>query len=837
MDYYINTKGGNFRALNNNFISIDGASIPSSSLGSATGALNQNFFVDYSHTDFLKYFEFFKHDHQLIQSSASAYTLTAKGIMKLLPYNGFYPPQRVKQLGTLFSQSFGGDTRISGTFYGTSGDTRPDTHKAKQTAGLNTLLRPFLSPGIAFNSLKSAIAVDYPVTTGSSLNVYAYMSTPYQQPVTSFWLTGKDYRLPFEAVIEPHEYLPVAPLPLGSTGLFGDTNKGIQWDEPDGVDATEHFFTNVYWTGERDPHYSLAANNFFGEIPRFFLKNEKFTEFVSAQQSEWKIGDPKTTYYMDVILKKTPDMVLCEGQYEPGETPYTGSDNRRGIIYGPPHSTSWLGPDYNDDTYQTQIKDPVYAAYTPPYFYEDSTARIAYTPTSSGQPSIDDLLGAIGTVIGSPTTATAQNSFGGSAISGTFFTGSSAFLGLADAASKNKMKITASVNLGGKSRYKEVEYSTDLGPDGKFIPVGIKDTATKAFEAWNISSKFECPALNFSRSLRPELYNATTGRGIWGGYADIEHGLPTGSTGLFLEIRESYPQAGKRGAGAVGATTGSLIDLCGFKPRKKRIGKIADSKQISEAIIAIPYTRTGFLNWDNDGSIDSNFAAVHQMPGIYTDQFVFSVNPTVYKTTKKAQEIGKMNSNLYSTSVGHMLNKMRKFNIPPMFDFLNYPSIDPFVMYIFEFTHELSRQDLMDIWQGLMPEISRTAKMSTSTITHLNDKKEFFHGKELPNYTRWMVFKVKQKAEKSYFNVTSDQKDDNRFAFKFKNSEEPLVPTYNYNWPYDFFSLVELAEIDAGIEFKPPTPPSTSTTTVEAFPFTPEPVPVAFEFVPTPIDE
>jgi len=78
---------------------------------------------------------------------------------------------------------------------------------------------------------------------------------------------------------------------------------------------------------------------------------------------------------------------------------------------------------------------------------------------------------------------------------------------------------------------------------------------------------------------------------------------------------------------------------------------------------------------------------------------------------------------------------------------------------------------------------------------------EFFHGKDMPDDLRWMVFKVKQKAEKSYYSVTDDVKDDKRFRFKFDIGEKE--PEYNYNWPYDFCSLVELANIESDIEFKP----------------------------------
>jgi len=51
----------------------------------------------------------------------------------------------------------------------------------------------------------------------------------------------------------------------------------------------------------------------------------------------------------------------------------------------------------------------------------------------------------------------------------------------------------------------------------------------------------------------------------------------------------------------------------------------------------------------------------------------------------------------------------------------------------------------------------------------------------------------------NYFKVTADTADDHLFRFNFAQGGRALVPDYNYNWPYDFFSLVELAKIDVKI--------------------------------------
>ena len=63
-----------------------------------------------------------------------------------------------------------------------------------------------------------------------------------------------------------------------------------------------------------------------------------------------------------------------------------------------------------------------------------------------------------------------------------------------------------------------------------------------------------------------------------------------------------------------------------------------------------------------------------------------------------------------------------------------------------------------------------------------------------------MVYKVKRRAETSYYNVTADSSDDDRFKFEFNIDSEKSVPDYSYNWPYDFFSLVELAKVEVDIK-------------------------------------
>jgi len=175
-------------------------------------------------------------------------------------------------------------------------------------------------------------------------------------------------------------------------------------------------------------------------------------------------------------------------------------------------------------------------------------------------------------------------------------------------------------------------------------------------------------------------------------------------------------------------------------------------------------------------------------------------------------------------SIVDMVQKMERYVFPPNLDFVTNKGVLPFCMYIFDFTHTFDKQDLADIWQGVMPKIAMTAEKQTSTISHFLTNNELLNGTKITPDLRWMVFKVKQKAEKSYYGVTLSTTDDDRFKFDFdvgSTNTNLTTPKYSYNWPYDFCSLVELAKINTSVQLGgnvPITPPD-----------------IASDFAPTPL--
>jgi hypothetical protein len=82
-----------------------------------------------------------------------------------LPYNGFYPLTRTLQIATLLSESLG--SKIIGSGSGTDARNSPNVFPAlPETQGMQALLQPLMAPGILYNTIKSGIAVDWPIYTG-----------------------------------------------------------------------------------------------------------------------------------------------------------------------------------------------------------------------------------------------------------------------------------------------------------------------------------------------------------------------------------------------------------------------------------------------------------------------------------------------------------------------------------------------------------------------------------------------------------------------------------------------------------------------------------------------
>ena len=314
-----------------------------------------------------------------------------------------------------------------------------------------------------------------------------------------------------------------------------------------------------------------------------------------------------------------------------------------------------------------------------------------------------------------------------------------------------------------------------------------------------------------------------------------------------------------------------LDDLCGFDsneiirkgfdPNKaKRLGELADDNEnsISEAILALPF----YLDESGDSKL-----------------ITLQASPT---------ELGP--------KIKEFRKKFTKYSLPPALaqkllglvpkGFPNVPdTINPFggdeydelltgedikqipVVYLMEHTATLTKQDLADIWQGIMPDLSRRLSFSFSSIDHympgenVEDtltqfpevlKEQISLGAVRDGHPRydlldiaekackqgffpeikWLVFKVKQRGVSTYSEMII-QEVDGPNALGYDNSKEFLtlqglpsdqverilgdrdefsknayiskhsLSNPTYNWPYDYCSLLETVKVGAKVGFRP----------------------------------
>lgn len=674
-------------------------------------------------------------------------------------------------------------------------------------------LEPLMSPGILYNTIKSGIAVDWACITGSQTSIQPYgpdtvVNAYYPKAIKMIGYSGSsifqsaygllrsniDYRIPFENLLfpdeafEPKDFLsedlttrtvltslsssdPVASF-LDKCYIYGGYEPYISpYDFGDINNLGPKRFSVPFVYRRKDAKnvglYTLAMSNFLAETVKFFLKDEKLITFTSSPDYKWKEFKSGKTYYMDVVLEKSSDLIMMEAYHSDLHPLGANGEKMNGRYFGYPVNKTnkdlWSGEEFTEEQSRLIHNDPAYAPYTPPYFEGTARARISFKPTVSRQYTFQEIL----------ERAEVENVF--IDLSKSAHTGSDAYI--------NKMPIGSSVDLFGEAQSVNIKINTSNS--SKDVTENIDS------KIWIISPKMETPVLDFSeQSLQPYINNYSKsggfGKGMWSGIGKI----PNGGKGIKLRLEYPYGRLGNS------QTTASLLEQVGFKAEEKIVGRIADNKVISEAIVAIPYLENA-----NEQTVKNNtgfnFIAIDKNMFSLQNKNIENGEPAI-----SAQQFEDIEYDIASTSISDMIQKIKKYVIPPEFNFYQYSDIEPFVMYIFEFQHTLEQNDLANIWQGVMPKIAYNAEKDEVNINHRMDKFEFFGGKEIPDNLKWLVFKVKRRAEINYFNVTATSKDDQRFNFNKIIGRSEGTDAYSYNWPYDFFSLVELAKIEVEIDYE-----------------------------------
>ena len=641
--------------------------------------------------------------------------------------------------------------------------------KPGKTGTWKTALEPFYAPGIMYNTIKAGIAVDYPIIDQKTMDTNEFTrttgsagapATTHGPNPTMNCSASYTTRMPFEAIVEPYLY---------SQKIVGSASVSVN---PTNAPNASKIISSPLRIYDMDPEiiidstgtiqptngvYEAHAHNFFAEVPNFFLKNG-LSVIRSKPESEWKFPGPLSSsaagikkWEMSIYMLKPGSWFMHEAPSYFGHWPYV---HHVPSYYGARASNTCASMFPSHKPCRNKAITKGYAS-----DFNRASLRVTFDPApifekyperlARGTFTLDDIIN----------NSTVQyNNEGWS-----YYNNNSSSMG---------MSLTASVEV----------FNIAKGAEGK--------------TQWAINTKFETPMYNFAAdaivtSSVPVMDHGGTYRGIWHQYAPIP---PSNAWQLLrFGVEDATPTA----VYDVNKT-GSLAEACGFDLAPVELGEIAKSKLIYEGIVVIPF---------------------------YTDQTTkeekfFEIPVSTYEESYKRASKG-----VIKTSIDDMIYKQAigKYVLPPKYDFSRIrnkslkpfvkpkdflPAAPPFAMYIFEFSHELTQQDLSDIWQNVMPSIAQYGKKQDLNIQHPITNGEIFgpdmlkyNGlKEIPSNVRWKIFRVKQRANNDYFQTV-----ENYAKGVAQNTKQR---DFGANWPYDFFSLVELGKMDVELGFEKNVQPS-----------------------------
>jgi len=788
-----------------NFISITGG------LSNYSDSTTGRFYDVYSTTDLMKSFDFILEDHEDFVEP-SKLIIRCNAISKFLPYNGFYPVQRSVELAKQFYNSYSNyisfttGSRLLGWPFG--------SFSFNVSASAQPLIAPLFAPGTLFNTIKAGVACDYPVYTDDVETNSPSLTLPTYHTKSLF-----DERIPFEALVEPHKYLADVLL----SNMEVDTS--ASWREFAITGSTA-----ASWDGGGDNLYAKMAHNFLAEIPNFFLQGKNFTTIASQPQQGIGTMTSGSTYAMRVSMyrsMKFPRPFVTGANGFPYRPPQDISDGiqketitmySRPSAFGPetgghfeyPAATSigsrnvpsvtgieWDKSAGPHKIYSGHSKGLNYP-FTPPYYHGRAWADITYKAPRDGKIPLAEIIA--GSTVNyyrfdseqlyPKDTVTPSNNTS---------TGPQAV----DVMNDNAMQINASVNLFGQAK---------VGEFNQEVVDNQENTR------WVIQTKFETPILNFKDyediSTITSCNNpssASIPRGMWHQFGKI----PNFDEGIYLQVHDvpvSWQKAIAPGGAATYQPSASLADVLGFSSEKQKLGNLADNVIVKEGIVLVPFIE------GSDGKEFFNIAEESDKAREIIEAAKAIIDgraDSVYWSQKLPNLKGE--GNYPGDSVRLMVERMRDFVIPPQMDFVRYPeSIKPFAMFILKFEHSFNKEDLQYMWQGLLPPSAKSHSVLRSAVACnlISEEKEILSQADIINNpkVKWLLFKVKQRASVNYYNKMYLKSGESNYWKKNVQGARQEIPenvlvanepnrAISYNWPYDFFSFVELIKIRSQVRF------------------------------------
>ena len=502
----------------------------------------------------------------------------------------------------------------------------------------------------------------------------------------------------------------------------------------------ENFFASTASVGYIDPKYALAASNFYAGVVDTFVQNSTLTSIKSAPPSQWTFAASSsyTNYAMDVVISKQPNFTNHDDPSANGYPYFVHAAFYQPLNNG---SLTWANAASTENTRANDLINP-----NASWSSNEATVTINFdyqtfkNIVTDRSPTLNDIL--------YYSTKTYKNK------------------GMVDD------DLFSGFGYGNSSINSSSPFMT--------IEAGVDVYATNNEGQWSPTLRWECPTHNFVNvdSYYPDGTYGGNGTGASHSNRGIWHQFSTDTqSGLKLFARGPEAESSR--------TTGSLADALGFTREQKVVSQLATSTQLKEFLVVVPFVT-------NECQEETFF----HYP---IDQF-----------ERAYSNIDKENRASLST----MLATQRELILPPKLNYMarrdnaerrleqdEYGAVlPPFAMYIFEISENLNQEDLSKWWQGVLPSAGTKVSMEKFNISHdieegqiispsvLNN--DLFEGK-LPKEMRFKVFKAKYKRNFLYEQIKN----------KSINGIEPVNSIFGFNYPHDFYSLIEMAKVDLGLEY------------------------------------
>ena len=494
-----------------------------------------------------------------------------------------------------------------------------------------------------------------------------------------------------------------------------------------------------------DGVYELMAHNFFAEIPEFFL--DGLATFKSSPQPGWDFRGPFSSSAVGIPTHKKFSMDIII------ENPANYIQYGQPAAYGP----------------------YPYLNHAPPGCYSQQIGSLG-----PGCPNVANIQGL------------------GPTMSRAGFTKATLVFDTTNFITTDSRAGTTSFTLKDIIANSTITHVHQQGAYGSEVTFMTNTASLDLFNIdednrWVIKSKWECPTLQFSGTDAvgfgsPSSPDLQTTRGMWHQYGSLAGSNDRARVHVRLE-ETSYVDS---------SLTGSLLEAVGFAPEARAFGRIKNQKTLEEAVCAVPF----YVDCETG------------------EEKFFEIPINIFENRYSQVRTNQITKD----SISDMIRKMDKYVIPPPYDFagardnsrkvlstkVEFTKVGveaPFSMYFFEFSSKLNRQDLADVWQGVMPSIATSADKETVILEHpivdgeLLSPSIFSHNGfgSIPDDIRWKIFKVKKRASYDYYKMV--EKQTGVATYKRSRSDR-----FSFNWPYDYCSLVELGKMEVEFEVQNDSP-------------------------------